>query len=250
MTYDPNIGRWLEEDPIGFDAGDMNLYRFVSNDPTNNVDPTGEFGIKIVAALVWDSGWRFVTGEEPGVLVKVGQIGFRRVEVIVVSKAVARYHWTQLSYKYGDDAGKPISGMMFRLSLQDNPKKRVFRAHGSVVEAIKKCPEYKTLLDKLIREGKTQGKIGIDFTSNDLHTAIGKATVVFKDLRKVDKDNYEVKIMVHDRYNFEFHGLLYYKSGVAVSGANNLSWLSQYVDVINGYDWETEWFTEKKRKVP
>ncbi len=39
--YDPSIGRWLEEDPIGFEAGDANLYRYVTNGPTNAVDPTG-----------------------------------------------------------------------------------------------------------------------------------------------------------------------------------------------------------------
>jgi uncharacterized protein RhaS with RHS repeats len=41
MTYNPLLGRWMEEDPLGFEAGDANLYRYVSNDPTNLVDPTG-----------------------------------------------------------------------------------------------------------------------------------------------------------------------------------------------------------------
>jgi hypothetical protein len=41
MTYDPNVGRWISEDPIGFQAGDANLYRFVWNDPSNWVDPSG-----------------------------------------------------------------------------------------------------------------------------------------------------------------------------------------------------------------
>jgi protein-glutamine gamma-glutamyltransferase len=41
MTYDPNLGRWLEEDPIGFDGGDMDLYRFVGNSPANAIDPSG-----------------------------------------------------------------------------------------------------------------------------------------------------------------------------------------------------------------
>lgn len=45
--YDPTLGRWLEQDPIGFDAGDMNLYRFVGNDPTNSVDPSGLEAISI-----------------------------------------------------------------------------------------------------------------------------------------------------------------------------------------------------------
>lgn len=39
--YDPNIGRWLSEDPIGFDAGDANLYRYVGNEATKFVDPNG-----------------------------------------------------------------------------------------------------------------------------------------------------------------------------------------------------------------
>lgn len=39
--YDPNIGRWLNEDPIGFEAGDENLYRYVGNDPVNKIDPSG-----------------------------------------------------------------------------------------------------------------------------------------------------------------------------------------------------------------
>ena len=39
--YDPAIGRWMSEDPIGFAAGDANLYRYVGNSPTNNSDPTG-----------------------------------------------------------------------------------------------------------------------------------------------------------------------------------------------------------------
>ncbi len=39
--YDPLVGRWLNEDPSGFTAGDMNLYRYVGNNPVNYVDPSG-----------------------------------------------------------------------------------------------------------------------------------------------------------------------------------------------------------------
>jgi RHS repeat-associated protein len=31
--YDPIVGRWLNEEPIGFAAGDVNLYRYVGNSP-------------------------------------------------------------------------------------------------------------------------------------------------------------------------------------------------------------------------
>jgi hypothetical protein len=34
-------GRWTSRDPLGFDAGDSNLYRYVNNNPQNGVDPSG-----------------------------------------------------------------------------------------------------------------------------------------------------------------------------------------------------------------
>lgn len=39
--YDPVTGRWLSQDPIGFEAGDANLYRYVGNGSTNATDPSG-----------------------------------------------------------------------------------------------------------------------------------------------------------------------------------------------------------------
>ena len=39
--YNPGIGRWMSQDPIGFAGGDSNLTRYVGNSPTNFTDPTG-----------------------------------------------------------------------------------------------------------------------------------------------------------------------------------------------------------------
>ncbi|GAB6184561.1 RHS repeat domain-containing protein [Thermopirellula anaerolimosa] len=39
--YAPAVGRWLSEDPIGYDAGDGNLYRYVCNTVLLALDPTG-----------------------------------------------------------------------------------------------------------------------------------------------------------------------------------------------------------------
>ncbi len=39
--YDPTQGRFISRDPIGFAAGDWNLYRYVENDPVNWSDPSG-----------------------------------------------------------------------------------------------------------------------------------------------------------------------------------------------------------------
>jgi RHS repeat-associated protein len=37
----PTLARWIEPDPIGFSAGDTNLYRFEGNGPVGAVDPVG-----------------------------------------------------------------------------------------------------------------------------------------------------------------------------------------------------------------
>jgi uncharacterized protein RhaS with RHS repeats len=41
--YDPNTGRFLSPDPIGFRGGGVNLYRYVSNNPVLYNDPSGKF---------------------------------------------------------------------------------------------------------------------------------------------------------------------------------------------------------------
>ena len=37
----PGTGRWTSQDPLGFAAGDANLYRYVGNDSVNIADPSG-----------------------------------------------------------------------------------------------------------------------------------------------------------------------------------------------------------------
>ncbi|MFO0799414.1 MAG: RHS repeat-associated core domain-containing protein [Gemmataceae bacterium] len=39
--YSPTLGRFTSLDPIRYDAGDQNLYRYVGNGPTTNLDPSG-----------------------------------------------------------------------------------------------------------------------------------------------------------------------------------------------------------------
>jgi RHS repeat-associated protein len=39
--YDAETGRWVTQDPLGFDAGDSNLYRYVANAFVQQVDPNG-----------------------------------------------------------------------------------------------------------------------------------------------------------------------------------------------------------------
>ena len=39
--YDAGTGRWMSQDPIGFAAGDANVYRYCGNEPIDSTDPQG-----------------------------------------------------------------------------------------------------------------------------------------------------------------------------------------------------------------
>ncbi len=77
--YRPTMGQWLERDPLGLAAHDLNIGRFVADSPTNYFDPSGE----IIPALIWGGAalgaWLFWPDEAqapaPGQIVnpKAGQ---------------------------------------------------------------------------------------------------------------------------------------------------------------------------------
>jgi RHS repeat-associated protein len=52
--YDPEIGRWLAKDPIGFEGKQLNLYAYVGGNPINAIDPFGlaECDVVIAEALM------------------------------------------------------------------------------------------------------------------------------------------------------------------------------------------------------
>ena len=52
--YDPRVGRWTAPDPIRFQAGDANLYRYVGNLPTVLTDPAG---LATIVIITRDYGW-------------------------------------------------------------------------------------------------------------------------------------------------------------------------------------------------
>jgi hypothetical protein len=47
--------RFIENDPLGFGGGDVNLYRFEGNEPTNATDPYG-LAWKVLKQQLWDRG--------------------------------------------------------------------------------------------------------------------------------------------------------------------------------------------------
>jgi len=61
--YSPTTGRWTTQDPLGFAAGDANLYRYVGNTPTLLVDPSGNLAWFVAVPLVMSvGGFTWLTG--------------------------------------------------------------------------------------------------------------------------------------------------------------------------------------------
>jgi RHS repeat-associated protein len=59
--YSPDIGRFLQPDPVGFDGDGTNLYRYAGNNPVTYGDPSGERAIYKAAGGYWyytvNPGW-------------------------------------------------------------------------------------------------------------------------------------------------------------------------------------------------
>ena len=49
--YDARLGRFISQDPLRFDAGDLNLYRYVANSPINATDPSGAIFVEFALIL-------------------------------------------------------------------------------------------------------------------------------------------------------------------------------------------------------
>ncbi|OGX05215.1 MAG: hypothetical protein A3G87_06350 [Omnitrophica bacterium RIFCSPLOWO2_12_FULL_50_11] len=54
--YDPVIGRFISEDPIGFAGGDVNLFAYVGNNPINFIDPYGYWGFGLDVSVTGEAG--------------------------------------------------------------------------------------------------------------------------------------------------------------------------------------------------
>jgi RHS repeat-associated protein len=65
-AYHPGLGRFLQTDPIGFAAGDINLYRYCGNNPVNGTDPFGLAAEPETRKKIKDHNSVVVTGTYPG----------------------------------------------------------------------------------------------------------------------------------------------------------------------------------------
>ena len=68
--YDPSLGRWTQQDPVGGSLGDLNSanrYTYANDDPVNAVDPSG-------GTAWWDMFSQCVTKPVTGIIGLVGAV--------------------------------------------------------------------------------------------------------------------------------------------------------------------------------
>ena len=56
-AYNPMLGRFMSEDPLGFDGGDSNFFRYVGGDPVNNIDPFGLLTFQVGFTINFNYGY-------------------------------------------------------------------------------------------------------------------------------------------------------------------------------------------------
>jgi len=103
--YEPATGRFVNEDPSGFKGGDANLFRYVGNDPLNQVDPSG-------LAAKWASGAKAsVPAAGWAALGGTGQpaVSDPRPTVAIASRA----GWSMQNQTYPTFTGRPDRGIPF-----------------------------------------------------------------------------------------------------------------------------------------
>ena len=72
--YSSASGRWLQQDPMGFDAGDSNLYRYVNNcpmettDPSGMIPPTDDYPRSPYDYALADRFWNWALGSKKGAM--------------------------------------------------------------------------------------------------------------------------------------------------------------------------------------
>ncbi len=120
-AYSPSLGRFMSEDPKGFDAGDYNLYRYVGNDPLDRSDPMGlyswgEFGTDVAkgtgygltgAAIV-----AFAPEEAAGVLIAAGAYGLYKTGQTLLNPNVSKDEKISLSVQTAVGVG--VGGLASR----------------------------------------------------------------------------------------------------------------------------------------
>ncbi len=108
----PTLGRWIQNDPLGFGAGDSNFYRDVTNNPTLFLDPLGLWPDPVLAGV----GGVGAIGGGGGILSWIRPVGSAGAKFIpgigwVLAGIDAMLFWEYWLQTHPPQAPRPVGGM-------------------------------------------------------------------------------------------------------------------------------------------
>lgn len=111
--YDPSIGRFMQEDPLGFQSGDSNFYTYVSNNPLAYTDPSG----LIISGFGFiTEGFRELFGKPEGNCICIRAFCFEPTMIVP-------YIVCQVQYRCFGSCGKETEFTITEVYFWPEPKK-------------------------------------------------------------------------------------------------------------------------------
>ncbi len=135
--YDPEVGRFVSEDPSGFEGGDVNLMVYVGNNPLLLIDPEGKFLPLIITAAAAGVGIG-VTGYAFYKIITSPQYNNALDKKAAVDKATNLEEFTGSFEDYKASLGPPINQIRDTVNVL-NETKPWEKTIGPQVKPAKKC---------------------------------------------------------------------------------------------------------------
>jgi RHS repeat-associated protein len=159
--YDPTARRWTSQDPIGFAGGDENLYRYVDNGPTYNIDPDGLWTWQLDA-----KGRLIADSEANDTLNGLIQQGYDKAKLLALPEAAKIANADQ---KLAAGVMIDVTGFLTKLAQQ-----ALSRQQNLDFELVRGFVEREGTTG--IGKGKTVGTSGIDVMKGPEETEKGTTT--------------------------------------------------------------------------
>lgn len=131
--YDAEQGRFISEDPIGFDGG-MNFYSYVGNSPTNFVDPTGTSAVTFGKGLIAGAGWSLVWALAGSAVAALASCVTGGAAAPVIAAALAAMAGAG-AYQTAMELANIIADMLTGSDCPDNLHYRIGNMIGSFIGA-------------------------------------------------------------------------------------------------------------------
>ena len=197
--YDPEIAQFISEDSYRGDGEHFwNLYMYCEGDPINRTDRNGNYFVERSALAA--AGYAYLQSKH--------------------------YYFAAALYHHAFYGGGKEPKFIGKYGKK-------FSQNGIVLNAVyQKIKNYKGT--KIVGYGLSTS---VNFTSGDLHYAVGKMGIMISGQK--NKKVWNLRVKVHDRYNFDEIRTM--KNGVTKSNlANDLGYLLQHTGMIKTFKWSYE----------